>query len=296
MGISPRRYLQSYEARTQDIMTQRNDITYANGSIMATFQISFDAVTSRNPTASKLLTLLGFLDNSDIWWELFNLAWKCEAGFALSESDLPSPTTKNERMVSSQHVPIDEGNWLTGLATAESVFDKAIHTLREFYFLRWNALSDGFSIHPIVHQWLRQRLDTETWHANLNAAITLLGRSVPYAHFHEPWILQRRLAPHVDRCLQLVENAKLDTIDSPEGFQGLAVLMFDQSAFQRAEGLYRKAGEGWSRRQGPDFWQTQWAYRDLGLAYRTLGKYDEAEALWKRLLDESIRIEGLSLT
>lgn len=66
MGTTTKKYLESYEARTNDILTQNSDITYANGSIMATFQISFDAVETRNPIASKLLTLLSFLDNSDV--------------------------------------------------------------------------------------------------------------------------------------------------------------------------------------------------------------------------------------
>ena len=97
MGITPKKYLNSYEARTRDILTQNNNITYANGSIMATLQISFDAVKARNPSAFKLLTLWGFLDNSDVWWELFNLAWKCKAGFAESESDLLSPENVSEQ-------------------------------------------------------------------------------------------------------------------------------------------------------------------------------------------------------
>ncbi len=66
MGITPKKYPESCEARTHDIMTQNNDITYANGSIMATFQISYDAVRARNPMAFELLSLWGFLDNSDV--------------------------------------------------------------------------------------------------------------------------------------------------------------------------------------------------------------------------------------
>ncbi len=139
---------------------------------------------------------------------------------------------------------------MTKLAKDEVLFDKAIYTLLEFYFVCGNAASDGFSIHPVVHQWLRQRLNTESWHANLNAVISLLGRSVPYAHFNESWILQRRLAAHMDCSLELLEKAKDNQIDSPEGFQELGVLIYDQSAFERAEGLYRRAGEGWSRRRG----------------------------------------------
>lgn len=289
MGITPKKYLESYEARTQDIMTQNSDITYANGSIMATFQISYDAVTARNPMASRLLSLWGFLDNSDVWWELLNLAWKCKAGFAESESDLQSPGVYDERAGSGYD---SESNWVTRLAKDEVLFNKAIYTLREFYFVRSNAASDSFSIHPVVHHWLRQRLNTESWYANLNAVISLLGRSVPYAHFNEPWILQRRLAANVDCSLELLEKAKDNQIDSPEGFQGLGVLMYDQSSFERAEGLYRRAGDGWSRRRGPDYWQTRRAYGNMGLAYRALGKYDEAEALWKRLLEASIRTEG----
>lgn len=263
---------------------------------MATFQISYDAVRARNPMAFKLLSLWGFLDNSDVWWELLNIAWECKAGFAESESNLQSPEAFNERTGSDHNRESKTNDWVTKLAKDESLFNKAIYTLREFYFVRRNAASDSFSIHPVVHQWLRQRMDTESWHANLTAVITLLGRAVPYAHFNEPWILQRRLAAHVDCCLGLLEKAKDNKIDSPEGFQGLGVLMFDQGAFERAEGLYRKAGEGWSRRRGSDYCQTRRAYHDMGLAYRMLGKYDEAEMLWKRLLEASIRTEGTTHT
>ena len=296
MGITTKTYLDTYSARTRDILTQNNDITYAKGSIMATLQISYDAVKTRNPLAFKLLTILGFLDNSDVWWELFHLAWKCRTGFADSESDLPNPEVVSEH---SKQIDSPENKTygsLTDLAKDESLFEKAISTLREFYFIRRNEATNSLSIHPIVHTWLRQRLDSESWHSNLNAAISVLGRAVPYAHFEKSWILQRRLTAHVGFCLELVEQAKAEEIDSPEGFQGLAILMFDTSRFEVAERLYRRAGEGWERRSGFDYWQTRRAYQDMGLAYRTLGKYDEAEALWTNLLEAYIRIEGTELT
>ena len=189
MGITPKKYLNTYEARTRDILTQNNDITYANGSIMATLQISYDAVKTRNLLAFKFLTLLGFLDNSDVWWELFHLAWKCKAGFAESESDLPSPALFTERTRQTSSLENNIGDWLTDLAKDEALFDKAVSTLRDFYFIRRNEASDSLSIHPVVHQWLRQRLDSDSWHANLNTAISVLARAVPYAHFEEPWIL-----------------------------------------------------------------------------------------------------------
>ena len=285
--MTTKKYLHSYEARTRDILRQNNDITYSNGSIIATFQISFEAVESRNPAASKLLTLLGFLDNSDIWWELFNLAWRCHSGLIEFESALPAFPDTNEEA---------SGDWLTDLAKDEVIFNQAISTLREFYFIRRNEANDSLSIHPVVHSWLRQRVSPQSWHSNLNVAITVLGRAVPFAHFEESWVLQRRLAVHAGTALDLVRAATTDKIDSPEGFHGLAVLMFDQSHFKAAEGLYRRAGEGWERRRGFDNWQTRRAYHDLGLAYRTLGKYKEAEALWKRLLEASIRTEGMPLT
>jgi hypothetical protein len=64
---------------------------------MTTFQISYDAVRAPSPMAFELLSLWGFLDNSDVWWELLNRAWKCKAGFAESESDLQSPEAFDER-------------------------------------------------------------------------------------------------------------------------------------------------------------------------------------------------------
>lgn len=296
MGITTKTYLDTYSARTRDILTQNNDITYAKGSIMATLQISYNAVETRNPLAFKLLTILGFLDNSDVWWELFHLAWKCRTGFADSESDLPNPEVVSEHSKQIDSPENKTYGWLTDLAKDESLFEKAISTLREFYFIRRNEATNSLSIHPIVHTWLRQRLESESWHSNLNAAITVLGRAIPYAHFEKSWILQRRLAAHVGFCLELVEQAKAEEIDSPEGFQGLAILMFDTSRFEVAERLYRRAGEGWERRSGFDHWQTRRAYQDMGLAYRTLGKYNEAEALWTNLLEAYIRIEGTELT
>ena len=162
MGITPKKYLESNDARTRDIITQKNDMTYAKGSIMATFQISYDAVKVRNPMAFKLLTLWGFLDNSDVWWELLNLAWKCKAGFAESESDLQSPEIDNERTGPGLESDAKTDKWVSELAQNERLFDKAIFTLREFYFVRRNAASDSFSIHPVVHQWLRERPNTES--------------------------------------------------------------------------------------------------------------------------------------
>jgi hypothetical protein len=46
----------------------------------------------------------------------------------------------------------------------------------------------------------------------MTAVITLLGRSVPYVHFNEPWILQRRLAAHVIAVLGVLR--KLQTTKS----------------------------------------------------------------------------------
>lgn len=187
-------------------------------------------------------------------------------------------------------------NWLTDLAKDEVAFNQAISTLREFYFIRRNEAIDSLSIHPVVHSWLRQRTSPKDWHSNLSAAITLLGRAVPFAHFKEPWILHRRLAVHVQTILELLRSPTTDQVDSPEGFGGLSVMMFDQCNFEAAEGLYRRSGEAWERRLGFNAWQTRRTYHDLALVYRTLCKYDVAETLWKKLLEESLRSEGYPLT
>ena len=155
--------------------------------------------------AFRLLTLWGFLDNSDVWWELLNLAWKCKSELVESESDLQSPEIHNERIGPGLESDVKTDRWLSELAQNEMLFNKAIFTLREFYFVRRNAASDSFSIHPVVHQWLRERLNTESWHANLSTAISILGRSVPYAHFHEPWILQ---ASSCRACRHLSQSSR----------------------------------------------------------------------------------------
>ena len=84
-GNTPKKCPDTHEVHPRSILTQNNDITYANGFTMAALQISYDAVKTRSPSAFKLLTLLGFPDNSGVCWELLlHLAWICKASFAES--------------------------------------------------------------------------------------------------------------------------------------------------------------------------------------------------------------------
>jgi len=57
---------------------------------------------------------------------------------------------------------------------------------------------DGYSIHPVVHQWASyldgQRQEDE-W---ARLALAVVGQSVPAGGTREYWVVQRKLIPHAD--------------------------------------------------------------------------------------------------
>ncbi|KAI5842039.1 hypothetical protein BZA05DRAFT_380199 [Tricharina praecox] len=150
---------------------------YRNEPVFTCWEISFHALC---PSATRLLHMCAFLSNEDIPDELFR---------------------RGSRGV----------EWL---GNDKDAFDNAIEDLLAFSLVKRRATSfaksDSFWIHPLVHQWARDRVDDSTkQRTSASEAIFLITAAVitdPTKRDTEYWGFERRISNHIELCAQNIEK------------------------------------------------------------------------------------------
>jgi hypothetical protein len=189
--ISVADYLKLYDTSWRQL--HESDVgldSYEDRTLYSTWRISFDQIQQQNELSAKLLGLWCYFSNQDLWYELVS---------AGSSEDIP---------------------WIQGLTSSLHVFSEAMRLLCNYglvereRLLEDNVDSGGYSIHSCVHSWIVHSLNAQ-WDSILaRYAIDATAARIPYGNDAEPWVTQRRLLQHADRCLahvkgELVVNSAL---------------------------------------------------------------------------------------
>ncbi|KAJ5919131.1 hypothetical protein N7466_010074 [Penicillium verhagenii] len=161
-------YLDSYE-RNAKMLLQHKPLSIIwsnrNDSALTTWEVSFDAIKQESPEAADLLQLCGFLANSDIFEEMFSLGGK--------------------------------------LAANDTTFQESISKLSSYSLVSLRGARDAFSIHPLVHFWVRERLPLDVQQRLANDVLKLIARGLRLKKEGElkhyvPF--ERRIIPHLDHA------------------------------------------------------------------------------------------------
>jgi len=195
--------LGSYETKLRSLSNQNSSIReYQNGSIVATLGLSHEALKAQNPTAAALLGFCGCLDNTDIFWKLF------EFGFHIPHtSDFP------QVMVPAlSWIPDLDPNWFQKIQTDEEQYDGAVRSLLMFSFAKQNFETSSISIHPIVHQWSLSLYNRDLRNQILEKIADIISRFFMQDNPLNPTpsneALFNRLRPHADRCFALIRSER----------------------------------------------------------------------------------------
>ena len=101
--------------------------------------------------------------------------------------------------------------------------------------------TESYLIHPVVHDWCMESISNDDLDL-IMLALTMVGFAVPSPSEPEYWVIQQRLLPHANRCVQQLSAINvLDTFrdqDSDDAFQNLAILYVDQGKLAEAEKMY----------------------------------------------------------
>ena len=234
-GVSVETYIKFYEQQWKDLMGSEGETDtplqdYPDRSIWTTWVISYNAIREKHEGIANLLLLWSFLDNKDLWYGLFTMAYQ------------KSTTTRGNLL-----------NWIRSAVSSELGFSQVVRLLCSYSLVEEVEAAASYSTHPVVHKWAYhyQSLDSRKRIGRL--AVMVVGWAVPPKSMCDYSAVQRRLLPHVQACSQYVVMAELEQIDESrdeneseseegenniaylDGIHLLGILYMDQDKLGEAE-------------------------------------------------------------
>lgn len=184
------RYLEPRSLNREKLMRFKQARPEYPESVMTTWEISLEYLNKSNPRASRILQLLGFLNNVPIPETLLTSTLR------QSQSSWYWPTDMREKLA---YLEDDVG------------FRMAIGALSSLSLVDRNPIFHTLSIHPLVHEWIRVRLNADRrvqaeW---TSAAGVILFKTFPSERLvdpHEPWPDISSSQPQVNTVIKHITN------------------------------------------------------------------------------------------
>ena len=273
-------------------------------NLLATLSLSLLGVGEQATELEKVITLFSFFNPVSISERLFS-----------KDGDDDNLTT------SPMSIFKDDGRW------NHLKFEEAMVKMEEQSLLQFSHSNEDeitVSLHPMVSEWLRMRLEKSSHTTFLDAAISHLichlesigdsdykTRQQGQAHLDKIWqevessklgdrFLEARITFgnfHRDqgrlKDAEMMFNAALAGYEKalgPEhtstltGVINLALLYVDQGRLKDAEIMYNRALAGYEKELGPEHMFTLKTVNNLGILYRTQSRLKDAEIMFNRSL------------
>ncbi|KAF5862715.1 hypothetical protein ETB97_011257 [Aspergillus alliaceus] len=220
-------------------------------TVFTTFEVSFNKIkgleTAESIDAIEILHVMAFLHFDHVPESIFEKAWdslqrEANTKGAGSLVDKIVQVLGDFVAISSGYegwfTPLTEGRLprilnQTGRKWDKLRFRNAILILRSYSLIFGNLTGDGYSMHPMVHFWARERLQPRAQKLWAGIASRILAASITSRSEESEVVYRRLLVPHIDSCL------KSEPRDSRRGLE------FDHASlgqFARFASVYAEAG------------------------------------------------------
>jgi tetratricopeptide (TPR) repeat protein len=186
-----------YEQRRKDLMSrvpQQVNADYKY-TVYTTWEISTCMIESQDTEISRhaldLLCVFSYLHFDGITEDIFEKAYHHKA-------DRRPPTLERARWIYDNKLT----RWDPFLIR------EPLQLLSSFSLIRKGLDGKQYSMHPLVHSWVRERADITDQAEWPRATALILGLSCPWLHSTEDYSFQRFLLPHLVNCSKyfLIEN------------------------------------------------------------------------------------------
>jgi hypothetical protein len=217
LSLDIRQYLPEYRRQRKRLLSRKPTryIHRYGESVLSTWETSFSAIAAQSIVASRLLSLLAFMNYDDIFLALFY------------------PATRNTNQ-QSEEVTASGQQWTALISPEEpldvSIVESAFEVLQTYSLVQWKVGQESYSMHKLVHAWGQDRLEIQEQSRWNFAALQLLGETIPRYHF-DP-VSKLRLRPHLMACfsithtmytlLNLRDRARLDLVNTIGNFLNTA--------------------------------------------------------------------------
>ncbi|KAH0551387.1 hypothetical protein GP486_007398 [Trichoglossum hirsutum] len=152
------------------------------------------------------------------------------------------------------------------------------------------GIESSFSLHPLVTDWLKLRIDQENRQKYTIEAVMILSS---YIDTQDQDIISLRtrldMLSHVDMCLlngrEYLRGLDESNIASiPDSASTFALLYHNQGRLEDAEAMYQRALTGFEKTLGPIHESTLNAVGNLGILHMAQGRLEDAEVMYQRAL------------
>ncbi|KAJ6051504.1 TPR repeat protein [Penicillium canescens] len=261
--FSIERYLQEYEKRWNiDPRRPTKLLEYQDRTFYTTWNLSYDRLKTEDLDAARLLKLLAYFDNENLWHELFY------GGLSDTSPD-----------------------WLHRVISDDLDFNGTMNILTEYCFIEFQPTSESWSMHNCVHDWtsaaLNKKFEPELyWYVVKCIDVHIDDVDETYLQSTQ----YSRLAAHGTRIAleRFLREGGIDR-SAPEqlsAFSRISILLQHQIELVPAERILLQILSRKEKELGPTQISTLETARRLGLLYSNRGKLREAEQMLLRVIVE----------
>ena len=265
-------YLETYQRCKRDLLLHLpkhlgTDYQY---SVYATWQISVDVIESKQDRAAhhalRLLALLGFYHPDQIPIQMFYNAW----------DGSHSPEALD-------HLPWNET--FSDFLDYRHAVQASITLLASFSLVTRNT-DLSVSLHPLVHEWCRERTSEDEEHRlSYRRALWLLTVSVKWEYASEDYTFRRSLVSHVYELLRLGNQG--DTASEHDKiwlWPSLSLILAENGWEKDALTPMEEVVALQKRQLGVDHLDAVLSIYDLALQYSKVGRKVEALQLMEEVV------------
>lgn len=230
--------------------------------LYTTWNLSYSRLASSDPDVARLLKLLAYFDNQEVWYELFSV------GITVA-GDLPI--------------------WLQELVAERQSFESAMGMLVDYCLVEVQDATQSYSMHNCVHDWalgeLNKVVDPQLYWYAFDCMIASIHKDdrdnlgqLKYARLsrHGVRLTHHRFEQNNEFEYGLYKRLKAAVF--------VAELLMEQVQYSAAERLYMRALAECEKILGPDHSSTLHTINHLGVLHRLQGKPEKAERMLKRAL------------
>jgi len=278
-----RAFVTEYERRKQSVMQETPQFWQyrrmlpgkekeVSLNLLTTWEMSLQllGVGEQAAELEKVITLFAFFNPVNIGERLFN-----------NDADDGNPTS------SPMSIFKEGGHW------NHLKFEDAIVKMQELSLLQFSHCNESeiaVSLHPMVSEWLRMRLDKSSQSTFLNTAISYLQSHLGSIG-HSDHKIRPEAQAHLDTIWRDVESFNLgDHI--LEACITFGNFYRDQDRLKDAEMIYNRALAGCERMLGPEHPTKLSTINNLGLLYTNQGRLKDAEMMYNRAVADKEKALG----
>ncbi|HVB24558.1 MAG TPA: FxSxx-COOH system tetratricopeptide repeat protein [Ktedonobacteraceae bacterium] len=262
-GCSLDDYKEHYRQQRRTLLELRGSMLSEHPeSVATTWLLSFQKLEQNIPAATELLRLCAFLHPDSILEEIIT------SGAA------------------------ETGPLLAPVAANPVALDAAIAALRTFSLLRRDADTHTLSMHRLVQAVLKDGMDDAMQQCWAERAVRAVNCVFPDSEQVANWEQCRRCLPHVQVCVQYIEQWNLAFPEAARLLDAAGMYVLEQAHYTQAAYLLRKALDIRIKIQGSEHVDVAESLTNLAGVYLYQGKYATAEPLLTRALEVREQAQG----